>query len=355
MTIHHNHPPLHVLVTGGAGFLGINLTRALLCRGFQVTSFDLLCHDYPDTRERIGHEIGDIRDKVALNKAMRKGVTHVVHTAAALPLYSEKDILTTDIDGTRNVLEVSQEAGVFRVVHISSTAVYGVPDHHPLVEDDPLKGVGPYGIAKVEAENCCLEARERGLCVPILRPKSFVGPERLGVFALLYDWALDRRHFPVLGPGDNRYQLLDVEDLCEAIILTLTLPSEQANSTFNVGSGHFGTIREDYQAVLDAAGFGKKIRSIPAGPAITILRLLEKLKLSPLYPWIYETVGKDSFVSIDKAKTHLGWSPRYSNTDALLRNFEWYRANLSQFSGQGGLTHRVPWKQGALSLAKLFF
>jgi nucleoside-diphosphate-sugar epimerase len=80
---------------------------------------------------------------------------------------------------------------VDRVIHVSSTAVYGVPDHHPLFETDPLIGVGPYGEAKIAAEQLCVEFRQKGLCIPILRPKSFVGPERLGVFALLFDWAPD--------------------------------------------------------------------------------------------------------------------------------------------------------------------
>jgi nucleoside-diphosphate-sugar epimerase len=343
------------MITGGAGFLGINLTRLLLEQGHQITCLDLLPHDYPDTKDRINHVIGDIRNPADVNRALAGGANVIVHTAAALPLYKEQDIYTTDIDGTREILEGAKRAGIRRVVHISSTAVYGVPDHHPLVEEDPMHGVGPYGIAKVEAENLCAKAREQGLCVPILRPKSFVGPERLGVFALLYDWALDRKNFPVLGSGKNRYQLLDVEDLCRAILQALVLDEEQVNDTFNIGSEKFGTIREDYQAVLDAAGFGKKIRAIPAGPAVAILRILEKLKLSPLYPWIYETVGKDSFVSIEKAKSKLNWQPQFSNEEALLRNFAWYKEHRSSFQGQDGLTHRVPWKQGALSLAKIFF
>ncbi len=106
---------------------------------------------------------------------------------------------------------------------ISSTAVYGIPDHHPLLEDDELVGVGPYGRAKIAAETECLQFRAKGLCVPIIRPKSFVGPERLGVFALFYDWAQTGHGFPMIGNGKNRYQLLDVEDLCEAIWLTMTL------------------------------------------------------------------------------------------------------------------------------------
>jgi dTDP-D-glucose 4,6-dehydratase len=79
------------------------------------------------------------------------------------------------------------------------------------------------------------------------------------------------------------------------------------------------------------------------------------LHLSPLYKWVYETASKDSFVSIDKAKSKLGFSPKYSNKDALVRNYEWYLEHFSEFEGKGGVSHRVPWKQGALGIAKRFF
>src|SRR5918993_651256 len=166
-----------VLITGGAGFLGVNLARHLIIRG-------------------------DIRNKAVVDRAV-KGADFVVHTAAALPLYSPEDIYTTDVEGTRNVLDASLRHGVKRFVHVSSTAVYGIPDHHPLYETDRLEGVGPYGQAKIQAEMICLEYRAKGLTVPIIRPKSFVGPERLGVFALLYDWAYTGHNFPMIGTGNK--------------------------------------------------------------------------------------------------------------------------------------------------------
>jgi nucleoside-diphosphate-sugar epimerase len=340
-------------ITGGAGFLGINLVRYLLERGHCVTTYDIAPFDYPE-RDRITDVRGDIRDYPALEAAMR-GAEIVVHTAAALPLYSPEDIMSTDLDGTRNVLEAARATGVERMIHISSTAVYGIPDHHPLLEDDRLDGVGPYGIAKVKAEEICLEYRAQGMCVPIIRPKSFVGPERLGVFALFYDWAKDGRAFPMLGSGKNRYQLLDVEDLCQAIYLCATLDRDRVNDTFNIGAKEFTTMREDYQAVLDEAGFGRKIVPLPAAPAIWTLRVLEKLKLSPLYKWVYETAATDSFVSIEKAERVLGFQPKYSNKDALVRNYRWYIQHLHQFEHTSGVSHRVPWKQGILGLAKLVF
>jgi nucleoside-diphosphate-sugar epimerase len=253
------------------------------------------------------------------------------------------------------VLDVALANQVQCVVHVSSTAVYGIPDHHPLYETDKLYGVGPYGEAKVIAEEICQGYRDKGLCVPIIRPKSFVGPERLGVFALFYDWAKDGKNFPVLGQGNNRYQLLDVEDLCDAIYLAATGDCALVNDVFNIGAKEFTTLREDYQAVLDYAGHGKRIKPLPAAPMIWTLRFLEMLKLSPLYKWVYETVTEDSFVSIEKAERVLGYKPKYSNKDALIRNYQWYIDHVQEFEGKTGVSHRVPWKQGILSVAKLFF
>ncbi|MFP4362653.1 MAG: NAD-dependent epimerase/dehydratase family protein [Spirochaetia bacterium] len=345
---------MRVLITGGSGFLGINLIRYLKEKGINdIISLDIVDFDYPEKNE-IEAVKGDIRDRVCVDQCM-DGADIVIHTAAALPLYSKKDIFSTDIEGTRNVMDAAFMHNVKRAIQISSTAVYGIPDHHPLVESDKLDGVGPYGEAKIQAENVCLEYREKGMTVPIIRPKSFIGPERLGVFALFYDWAKDGKNFPMIGKGDNRYQFLDVEDLCESIYLCMTLEADRVNDTFNIGAKEFTTMKEDYQAVLDEAGFGRKIKGFPAAPMIWTLRVLEFFHLSPLYKWVYETASKDSFVDIEKAEKKLGFTPKFSNKDALLRNYRWYLNNLDNFSQNSGVSHRVPWKQGILKLAKALF
>ena len=349
--------PEPVLVTGGSGFLGINLIRWLLARGVKaIRSLDLLPFDYPEKNSPfIRTVIGDVRDKTAV-EAILKGCRSVVHCAAALPLCSEEEIRSTDIDGARIVAEAAVDAQISRFIYISSTAVYGIPDHHPLIETDRLEGVGPYGESKIIAEGIVRKLDSEAFAVCILRPKSFVGPERLGVFALLYDWAYTGHGFPMIGSGKNRYQLLDVEDLCDAIGLALTHPETRAiRDTFNVGAAEFTTMREEWQTVLDAAGYGKKIRPTPEWLVIPALRLLEKLHLSPLYAWVYATAAQDSFVSIEKIQRQLGWTPRFSDSAALLRNYGWYVANLEKFRGKSGKTHRVPWKQGILSLIKRFF
>lgn len=342
------------LITGGAGFLGANLIRYLSSKGHVLKSLDLVGFDHPDENDNVTIITGDIRDEDTVARACR-GVNIVVHAAAALPLYAPREIFSTDVNGTRNLLNAAEKFAVERFVYVSSTAVYGIPDHHPLYETDPLDGVGPYGKAKIRAEEECLEFRKKGMCIPILRPKSFIGPERLGAFALLYDWARDGHGFPMIGKGNNRYQLLDVEDLCDAIYLCCTLDKDRVNDTFNIGAKEFGTMREDYQSVLDVAGHGKKMKPLPERPVIWALRILETLQLSPLYQWVYETAGKDSFVSIEKAEKILGFKPKYSNRDALIRNYKWYLEHYEEFKDKSGISHRVPWKQGLLKIAKYFF
>jgi len=341
------------LVTGGSGFLGINLIRLLLLRGWTVRSLDIAPFDYPES-PRVESIVGDIRDARVVDHAM-SGVDIVVHCAAALPLASDAEILSTGVEGTRVLLDAARHHGVSRFIFISSTAVYGIPGDHPIREDEPLQGVGPYGNAKIGAERLCEDFRTLGLCITILRPKSFVGPERLGAFELLYDWAFDGHGFPVLGRGDNVYQLLDVEDLCEVIFLCMTLEPDAVNDTFNVGAQQFGTLRQSFQAVLDRAGHGKQVVAIPATPAIWILRVLEALKLSPLYRWIYESASHSSVVSTERLRSRTGFVPRYSNIDALLRNYEWYVAHRSETQGRFGVSHRVPWRRGLLRLAKWLF
>lgn len=342
-----------VLITGGAGFLGYHLAAGLRPRTSKLTLVDIApftAEEYPSHAELAQ---ADVRDREALERLLSADQYDVVvHAAAALPLWRRSEIFAVNVEGTRNVLAAALAHGRPRVVFISSTAVYGVPQKHPIEEDDPLVGVGPYGESKILAERLCHEYREQGLCVPIIRPKTFIGTGRLGVFAILYDWVKSGARIPVIGSGENRYQLLEVEDLVEAIWLAATAPAEQANATFNVGAQRFGTVREDVGALCDYAASGARVMATPAGVVKALLRVFEALKLSPLYKWVYGTADKDSFVATQRIEQALGWQPRYSNAEALIRSYQWYLDHHKEVGGATGITHRVAWKQGILGLFK---
>lgn len=342
-----------VLVTGGTGFLGLHTCQYFDDQGWDVTAFDLKPFDEEDDTDDIGYIAGDVNNENEVAEAV-EDVDYVVHTAAALPLWDHKRIRETTMKGTRNVLWSAKDADVERVVYISSTAVYGTHDHHPITEESPLDGVGAYGEAKIEAEQICSDFRRQGMCVPILRPKTFIGPQRLGVFQVLFDWIEDGANVPLVGWGNNKYQLLHVVDLVRAIELMLEGDEEEVNDTFNVGTDEFGTMKEDFQAPIDYAGTGKRTVGTPATLTVFALRVLEKLNLSPLYPWVYETAHEDSYVSVEKLKDH-GWEPEYSNQEALVETYKWYLENYEEPTSETGLDHRVAWDQGALAVVKKIF
>ena len=337
-------------ISGGAGFLGLHLARRLLADGHQVRTLDLAPLDDAELERSVEEVRGDVRSTRDV-RCLVEGAGVLVHAAAALPIQASREsIRSVNVGGTATLLAAAAEAGVRRHVLVSSTAVYGVPKVHPIYEDAPLVGVGWYGESKIEAEDVTRDFGRRGLEFTIVRPKTFVGPERLGVFEILFDWIRDDRRIYMLGTGENRYQLLAVEDLVDAIVLAAER-REAAGETVNVGAREFGTVRSDLQALIDHAGSSSRLTAVPARPAEVALRALELLRVSPLAEWHYKTAHRDSFVDVDRAGRLLDWTPRFSNAKALCRTYDWYLAHRETLKA-AGVTHRVPWNQQALALLK---
>jgi len=269
-----------IAITGGSGFFGFHAADYLARKGEASLLLDIAPHDPADYPEGTQYAEVDVRYLPELRDALSgRDVTCIVHAAAALPLWKREDIFSVNVEGTRAVLTAAKELGIPRVVVISSTAVYGVPKVHPLTEDMPMVGVGCYGESKIQAEQVCRQLRELGLCVPVIRPKTFIGTGRLGVFQILCDWVESGAKIPMIGRGGNTYQLLDVEDLCQAIYLGLTEPAEKVNDTFNVGSHDLRPVKEYVGELCEYAGTGSKPMGTPAGPVILLLRILEALHL----------------------------------------------------------------------------
>src|SRR6187397_3151411 len=186
-------------ISGGAGFLGLHLARRLLADGHDVRTLDLAPLDDAGLEAAVDELRGDIRSPADCRRLV-EGADVLVHAAAALPIQASRDsIRSVNVGGTATLLAAAAEAGVRRHVLVSSTAVYGVPKVHPIYEDSPLVGVGSYGESKIEAEEVTRDFGRRGLEFSIVRPKTFIGPERLGVFEILFDWIRDDRRIYMLG------------------------------------------------------------------------------------------------------------------------------------------------------------
>lgn len=342
-----------VLITGGVGFLGVHLARTLLKEKYNVTIFDIADLDAKDLIGKVNFIKGDIRDKKIVEKVIQNQ-DYVIHAAAALPILREKKVIfDVNINGTENVLNSALNSKIKRLVFISSTAVYGIPRHLPEAETNPLDPIGFYGESKVAAENLCLGYTKKGLSINILRPKSFLGPERLGVFELWFEAIYSGKGVFILGNGNNKYQLLAVSDVVDAIIKAME--SKIDGEIFNIGAKEFKTWNQDLGSVINHAKSKSKIVKLPTIPSQILLSILEMLNLSPIAAWHYKTMPIDSYISIKKAERLLHFKPKKSNKELLIESYDWYKKHRSEIINRVGTTHRVGWNFKILNLIKRAF
>jgi len=343
-----------VLITGGTGFLGVYLARYFLKKKFDVVLLDIepLTDEKLKKNTRVVVVECDVRDKRSLLKHF-SDVDYVVHAAAALPIHQDaKYIWSVNVDGTRNVMDAALKKRVKKVVFISSTATYGMPERVPETEGDPLHPIGVYGETKVAGEKICMEYYKKGLSVNVIRPKTFLGPERLGVFTIWFEAIYNNKPIFILGDGNNLYQLLDAEDLCGLIHAALV--KRVSGEIFNAGAKDFGSWRNDLNALIKEAGSKSKIVSLPVLPSQLILSLLERLHLSPIVEWHYRTFPINSFVSIKLSRKKLGFRPTKSNTDILIETYLWYKKNHDKISSTSGTTHRKVWNFKLIDIISRF-
>ena len=337
------------LITGGLGFFGSALAQRLKSSGVACRIFDI-----SENQEDLGSVEcvrGDICDFEAIRSAC-EGIEVVYHNVAQVPLAKNvSEFNRVNIDGTRNVLEAALVCGVKKFVYTSSSAVFGVPSQNPVIESHVPTPGEAYGVAKYEGEKLCNEYSKRGLDVTIVRPRTIIGHGRLGIFQILFEWISEGNNVPVLGDGSNIYQFIHSDDLAEACILAGGLTG---STTFNCGAEEFGSMREVLESLCRHAGTGSKVVGVPMTIATVGMNITSKLGLSPLGPYHSLMYGRSMFFDINKAKSELGWRPRYSNEEMFKQAYDWYIRNKGTLDHDPASKspHRSPIKQGILGAVK---
>src|SRR5712671_1859052 len=318
--------PRSVLVTGGSGYFGTVLAELALARGDAVRIFDL----NPSALAGAEYVAGDVRDPAAIRAAC-EGIDVVFHNVAQVPLAKDRELFdAVNVGGTANVLVAARDARVSKVVHTSSSAVFGIPEHNPVTETSPCRPLEAYGRAKLRAELLCHDAVAAGLDVTIVRPRTVLGHGRLGVIALLFEFVADGAPVFVLGRGNNRYQLVHANDLADAC---LRAGRRAGPSIYNVGALEFGTMRETLQALVDHAQTGSRVRSLPVAPARLAMHTLASLGLAPFAPYHWLLYSESLHFDVTRARTELDWEPRHSNASMIIESYEWFLAHRHDESG----------------------
>ena len=335
-----------VLVTGGAGYFGTVIVQHLRRREVPVRILDI---NRPDpVLPGVDVIQGDVRD-AAVVRAACEGVDVVHHNVALVPLARDREgFWSVNEGGTRNVLESALAAGVRKVVHMSSSAIYGAPKSNPVDESTVPHPGEEYGRAKLAAEVLCREFRDRGLDVTIVRPRTIRGHGRLGIMQILFEWVRQGAAVPVLNGGRNRYQFIHGDDLADACLAAADRPG---SADYNIGAAAFGTMAETLQGLIAHAGTGSRIVSVPMAPAAAVTRLAGQLGLSPLGPYHALMYGRPMWFDITRARRELQFEPRFSNIEMLCQSYDWYLANRDLILRRTTSSpHSMAVRQRALSL-----
>ena len=343
-------PRQTVLVTGGAGYFGTLLVQRLAERGVPVRIFDINRPDRVPANVEVMQ--GDVRDSAAVRRAC-EGVDVIHHNVALVPLARDKQgFWSVNEGGTRNVLAGATSAGVRKVVHMSSSAVYGAPDRNPVTEATTPTPGEEYGKAKLAAESVCREFRTQGVDVTIIRPRTIMGHGRLGIMQMLFEWVHQGQAIPVLGGGRNTYQFVHADDLADACLLA----AERGGSTdYNIGAATFGTMIETLQGLVRHANTRSKIVSVPMWPASTATLAAGALGLSPLGPYHALMYGRSMWFDTTKAQQELGFTARHSNVEMFCHSYDWYVAHRDEIlAKRSGSPHSTAVRQRALRLLPAF-
>ena len=332
------------LVTGGAGYFGTLLVSRLREAGKRVRIFDI--NDADERPADAEMMRGDIRDPAAVRRAV-EGVSVVHHNVALVPLAKDKAAFwSVNRDGTRNLLDAALAAKTRKVVHMSSSAVFGAPERNPVDDDTVPRPQEDYGRAKLAAETLCHEYVGRGLDVTIIRPRTIMGHGRLGIMQILFEWVRQGKNIPVLGRGDNLYQFVHADDLADAAMKAADRPGA---TTYNVGADKFGTMSETVVGLVRHAGTGSKVVRVPMAPAVALMNVTSRARVSPLGAYHALMYGRSMYFALDRAKRELAWAPRFGNVEMFCDSYDWYVRHREEVLARHGASHhRSPVKQGVL-------
>ncbi len=315
-----------VLVTGAGGFIASHLVEKLVADGAQVRAFvrynsrgdpGLLNQLSPDTLAHVELIAGDLRDLQAIKQAMRD-VSHVFHLGALIAIpYSyvhPADVVETNVIGTLNILLAGRETGVQRIVHTSTSEVYGTALRVPIDEEHPLQGQSPYSASQIGADKLA-ESFYRSFDLPVvtLRPFNTYGPRQSAraVIPTIISQALTRSRIR-LGNLDARRDLTFVSDTVAGYLRVATVPGIEGE-TFNLGTGQEITIADLVNEVIKIVGKPVEVE-------------VDTARLRPGKSEVQRLLSDNR-----KARHRLGWQPEVSLPEGLQRTAAWIADHLNLF------------------------
>jgi nucleoside-diphosphate-sugar epimerase len=291
---------MKVLVTGATGRVGKHLVAALLEDGENVR---VLAREPQKAKELWGDSVevaqGSVTDKVSVAGAV-EGVDVVYHLAALVNYEASREALfAANVEGTRNVLEAAKGK---RIIHLSSSSVYGKKAVLPITERTSFTPTDPYGESKAASDNL---ARQAGAVV--LRPTVIYGPGFAEGFFKLFEM-VEKKKMVIAGNGQNRLQWTHIDDLVSALLLSKDKGT--SGEAYNIVGDDVKTQTELLSVIARLLGVPMPKNKLSMG----VLRTVGSIVIKPYH---LETIASDRIFDCSKAKKDLGWQPKMTFEEGL--------------------------------------
>ncbi len=319
---------MKILVTGGTGFIGENLVRYLVERGYETICL-VRKKSRLDGLKSIGvaFVFADMLDKGEVDRVFKELKPDVVyHCAAKVMDRNERELIRANVDGTRNICQACFANGVKRLIYLSSVAVVSGNPEVPIRDDMPYKASNPYGRSKAAAERVVVEFREKGLSVAIIRPCMVYGEGEPHALDRIFALVLSRRLplFPV--PGMNsRLNLVYVGNVVQAMHLALER-DEALSGTFLIADREVITLKKFLEIAYSELDAG-----VP--PVVPVWLTGFLLSIPPLKKKA-ESFFKDRVYNISRAIDLLGYDPEVSTEEGLRKTFKAWKEKHAAHSAK---------------------
>ena len=294
------------ILIGGAGLTGLKIAEELM--KMNISKSNIIIADLKNTLIKINLQVTLIECDISKNIIPKfKKDDVIIHLAARqyhtkIPKRNQLDwFREVNVVGTKNIINQCIKFNVKGLIYFSTDMVYGLPNYIPLNSAHPKKPIGPYGKSKLEAEMICIESRKRGLPITILRPRLIMGKGRLGIMEKLFTAISLNRPVPLIGRGNNCYQMVSVEDCSKAAILSVKY--NFPNCELNLGSEVGPNIKKLLNFLIYTVNSKSILIPLPAFPLKIILTILEKIGLPILHKEQYKIADKNYIVDI--SDTHI--------------------------------------------------
>lgn len=326
---------MRVFVTGADGYIGSHVVEALLTEGHSVLALAQYNSlgtagwlDAVTMRDSLDVEWGDIRDSQQV-LGLCGGVDVVIHLAALITIpYSyvaPRSYVETNVLGTQNILEAVRSHRIPRLVHISTSEVYGSAQTVPIAESHPLVGQSPYSASKIAADQLAYSYWSSfETPVVTVRPFNTYGPRQSNraVIPAIVSQLLDHPEYVRLGALDTTRDLTYVEDTASGIIST-ALATGGEGEVFNLGTGDEWSVREIFSTISSILGVVPEIRE-------------DSSRMRPAKSEVLRLVSDNS-----RVRDAFGWAPHFTGHEGLERGLgltiEWFRKNLDSYVNRSRL------------------